>query len=288
MSNHGHDFSMDRGGGIIQLTERQLDHLAETRHDSSSRDDGAPFSHNQNDDTQPSRSVASTTVARADQKAFLKRVLASKAKSTARSTSQSVPPLGAANNNNPHQQYHVIDQKALLKKVLSKKSQTNTTLHRDEHVESAHDNPVVSMEMKPLNRMNTCTRSGSHDDDQDDTSSSLYDSQSKKPSPERLVSKVRPRQETRESETEYSSRYIAFLDGLKKEVAGDHTEVRQNQNWWWLYRLEFLCTLIIIYIYIYHDCSSGNPFNSCFMTMSSPHSKNPRSEPNLTLRPNDN
>jgi hypothetical protein len=185
-------------------------------------------------------------MARADQKAFLRRVLASKAKITARSTSQSAP-FGAANHPPQQQQYHVIDQKALLKKVLSKKSQTNTTLHHDENVESAVDNPVVvSMEMKPLNR----TRSNSHDDDQDDSSSSssLYDSQSKKPSPERLFSKVRPRQETRESETEYSSGYIAFLDGLKKEVAGDHTEVRQNQNWWWWCRLEFLCTLTIMYI----------------------------------------
>ena len=226
MSHYNFDFSSDRGVGI-QLTERQLE-LAETRrsHSRNADIDMAPSSHNNS--TEAIVSIGSIdNRGSCRSKGLFKTSLGQQGAKYGKIDSSATfnhnkcaVPFRAANNHEPRQsQPSTVDQKALLRKVLSQKSQTSTTdsmrAQRPENVHTDNPHAVVSMEMKPLStRSNVDSSQDTRRSKQETiTGTTLFQSSSS----------TRRQRKTR---TEYSDGYIAFLDVLKKEVAGDHTEVR--------------------------------------------------------------
>ena len=235
MSRHNFDFSVDKEVGI-QLTERQLE-LREKRR--------RPLETHQSKSTlditrHEPQSVASTTVVRADQRAFLKRVLASKKQTSGAKSvvtvsagpSKSSSHLSSssrvlASSKQQQQQSEVDsstssvassaasstvpDQKALLRNLLSKSaSKANVAVHDTRMT----DNNSKAMEVKPFNQKKR-----------------------NKPSPEKPLdrdSHAEPRRSSSEASesgtlspsSDVSAGYAEFLNVLKQEVAGDHTEVR--------------------------------------------------------------
>ena len=261
---HSFDFSVDKEVGI-QLTERQLQMRQRRRDAQQTRrpfetqsnrvqapavavDDDNKATTNFAGDTIKPRSVASTTVARADQKDFLRRVLASKKQSTAQSSisdhqkSYLRHMLASSRQEQAEETESVassaasstaVDQKALLRKVLLSKTTTASSKVNQENVQT-RETENHATEMRPLQRNSTDdkeqeiavkpfqyrsvvsngVRHGREDRGEEETSHQSSDaSHSALPLRSMATSTV-------------SSGYIEFLDALKREVAGDHTEVR--------------------------------------------------------------
>jgi len=263
-SKHKFDFSVDRDVGI-QLTERQLE-LQEKRQPHQQQASRRPFETQSNrsnavertrSDTQQNnntiqdklRSVASTSVARADQRAFLKRVLASKKQSTARSSisisdhqksyltgilrsskqqqlqqASSGSDASSTASSAPTSTSTVQDQKALLRKVLLSRG----TFSRA----TATDTEQNSMEMKPLRKRKPSPekpyrREERRDSNEEEEDKSLSSVGSRTLSSVGSRSTVATSVALSNTSSEISDGYTAFLNELKREVAGDHTEVRR-------------------------------------------------------------
>lgn len=258
-TKHKFDFSVNKEVGI-QLTERQL-LLRQRRNQAQIRRPlEAPLSSNdtangvemkpvasstastQQQEVKP-KSVASITVARADQKEFLKRVLASKAKSTAAQSSVSalhdkayLRRVLATSQQQQRQDSQsdasstvssattsasVQNQKALLRQVLMNKTKKVDA----ENVESQEN---YAMEMKTLNNKSQRLKEASPEKP---FSRPSIESESRQDEETSLSSRYSRTSSSRSISASSdasagSDGYSKFLATLKREVAGDHTEVR--------------------------------------------------------------
>jgi hypothetical protein len=251
MNDHSLDFSVNKEVGI-QLTGGQLQliqrHQQRKPFEPQSNRDHSRAVNNRVDSHIPAkpatkpRSSASTSVARADQRAMLRRVLASKRNgSVARSTvstsddqktylrhmlttskskdNRDTDSGASSASSAATSSQHVQDQKALLRKLLQK-TKNEPSESRKPAVVLKENNRLEQKSTLAVVQMPTTRGHLSHcvvdDQETEKRKSALTNTLTTDYFEGRPAASKLP----------ISDGYAVFLDVLKKEVAGDHTEVR--------------------------------------------------------------